>query len=119
MIAEDRILSEIDHPFLALCYGTICSPTHIHYVLKHCEGGDLYSVLNANGEMKEVSPGPRARLGSARRHPMTYSTEACAALGSHMASPPPFVVLSRLGSPSADGSSSHFLVGCSWQLKHS
>nr|AML76832.1 putative LOV domain-containing protein [Tetraselmis cordiformis] len=53
VLAEDRILASIDHPFLALCYGTITTPTHIHYVMRNCEGGDMYSLMNTNGELKE------------------------------------------------------------------
>jgi len=54
VVAEDYILREIDHPLLALCYCTISTQTHVHYVLEHCEGGDLYSLLNRQGDLKEA-----------------------------------------------------------------
>uniref|UniRef100_A0A061S5M9 non-specific serine/threonine protein kinase n=1 Tax=Tetraselmis sp. GSL018 TaxID=582737 RepID=A0A061S5M9_9CHLO len=53
VIAEDRVLSQIDHPFLALCYGTISTATHIHYIMRSCEGGDLYQLMASVGEFSE------------------------------------------------------------------
>lgn len=56
VLTEDRVLREVDHPLLALCYGTISTQKDIHYLLKQCEGGDLYQLLNSQGALKEVSP---------------------------------------------------------------
>jgi len=53
VLTEDRVLREVDHPLLALCYGTISTQKDIHYLLKQCEGGDLYQLLNSQGALKE------------------------------------------------------------------
>lgn len=39
MLAEERILAAVDHPFLANLYGTIQTDTHLHFLMKFCGGG--------------------------------------------------------------------------------
>lgn len=55
VMTEQRILSEVDHPFVANMYCTIQTPTHLHFLLETCEGGELYALLNSqpNGRLKE------------------------------------------------------------------
>jgi len=53
VLTEESILSVIDHPFLATCYCTIQTDSHLHFVMEFCEGGELYGLLNAQ---------PRKRL---------------------------------------------------------
>ncbi len=88
MVAEDRILSVIDHPFLAMCYGTISTRSHIHYVMKDCEGGDLYTLLNAQGEFKEVRtcacPATRSRLAAAIRRRISRLTQCLIPAQAHV-----------------------------------
>ena len=45
--SEELILSSIDHPFLATCYGQLQTDTHLHFLLEYCSGGELYALLNA------------------------------------------------------------------------
>ncbi len=47
MRTEEKILSQVDHPFLATLYATIQTDTHLHFLLELCEGGELYALLNA------------------------------------------------------------------------
>lgn len=49
---EERILSSIDHPFLATLYGTLQTDTHLHFLLEYCDGGELYALLNAQGSKR-------------------------------------------------------------------
>lgn len=55
VMTEQRILSEVDHPFVANMYCTIQTPNHLHFVMETCEGGELYGLLNAqpNQRLKE------------------------------------------------------------------
>jgi serine/threonine protein kinase len=53
VLTEESILTAIDHPFLATCYCTIQTDSHLHFVMEFCEGGELYGLLNAQ---------PRKRL---------------------------------------------------------
>lgn len=43
---EEKILSTIDHPFLATLYATMQTDTHLHFLLAYCGGGELYALLN-------------------------------------------------------------------------
>ena len=45
--AKPQILKAVDHPFLASLWGTISTPTHLHFLMEPCSGGELYAVLNA------------------------------------------------------------------------
>ena len=47
MLCEAEILSKVDHPFLASLWGTIGTPTHLHFLMEPCTGGELYAVLNS------------------------------------------------------------------------
>ena len=47
MLCEAEILSKVDHPFLASLWGTISTPTHLHFLMEPCTGGELYAVLNS------------------------------------------------------------------------
>lgn len=53
VLTEEAILAVIDHPFLATCYCTLQTDSHLHFVMEFCEGGELYGLLNAQ---------PRKRL---------------------------------------------------------
>mmetsp|Transcript_8423 Transcript_8423/g.27520 ORF Transcript_8423/g.27520 Transcript_8423/m.27520 type:complete len:734 (+) Transcript_8423:625-2826(+) len=44
--AEEKILSTIDHPFLATLYGTFATARQLHFVMEYCEGGELYQMLS-------------------------------------------------------------------------
>jgi serine/threonine protein kinase len=44
---EERVLGAVDHPFLATCYATLQTDTHLHFLLEYCSGGELYALLNA------------------------------------------------------------------------
>eukprot|EP00887_Chlorella_sp_A99_P007263 scaffold2.g7263.t1 len=44
---EERILSTVDHPFLATLYATMQTDSHLHFLLEYCDGGELYALLNA------------------------------------------------------------------------
>jgi serine/threonine protein kinase len=56
VLTEEGILAKIDHPFLATCYCTMQTDSHLHFVMEYCEGGELYGLLNAQ---------PRKRLKEA------------------------------------------------------
>ena len=47
VLCEAQILQAVDHPFLASLWGTISTPTHLHFLMEPCSGGELYAVLNA------------------------------------------------------------------------
>jgi len=47
VLTEARILSAVDHPFLASLYGTITTDTHLHFLMQICEGGELYALLTS------------------------------------------------------------------------
>ena len=51
--AEERILSTIDHPFCATLYCTIQTDMHLHFIMEHCLGGELYSLLCAKRRFSE------------------------------------------------------------------
>lgn len=51
--AEAKILSSIDHPFCATLYCTIQTDMHLHFIMEHCLGGELYSLLCAEGKFTE------------------------------------------------------------------
>ena len=57
MLTEESILSKIDHPFLANLYCTLETPSHLHFLLQICSGGELYGLLNAQPKkrLKEVN----------------------------------------------------------------
>ena len=72
VLCEAEILSKVDHPFLASLWGTISTPTHLHFLMEPCTGGELYAVLNSQPGKRfseetmrfyaaEVSPGPPAQ----------------------------------------------------------
>ncbi len=56
VLTEESILGAVDHPFLATCYATLQTDSHLHFVMQYCEGGELYGLLNAQ---------PRKRLREA------------------------------------------------------
>lgn len=45
VLTEEQILQAVDHPFLASLAGTIETPTHLHFLMEFCEGGELYAML--------------------------------------------------------------------------
>lgn len=45
VLTEEKILSCVDHPFLATLYCTIQTDMHLHFVMEYCEGGELYALL--------------------------------------------------------------------------
>lgn len=47
VLTEESVLSKVDHPFLATMYCTLETPSHLHFVLQICSGGELYGLLNA------------------------------------------------------------------------
>ena len=47
VLTEERILCAVDHPFLASLYATIQTPTHLHFIMEYCEGGELYGYLTS------------------------------------------------------------------------
>lgn len=47
VLTEQSILASVDHPFLATLYCTLETPSHLHFILQICEGGELYGLLNA------------------------------------------------------------------------
>lgn len=47
VLTEARILSAVDHPFLASLYGTIITDTHLHFLMQLCDGGELYALLTS------------------------------------------------------------------------
>mmetsp|Transcript_20477 Transcript_20477/g.56774 ORF Transcript_20477/g.56774 Transcript_20477/m.56774 type:complete len:721 (-) Transcript_20477:358-2520(-) len=69
VLTEENILSCVDHPFLGNLYCTLQTPTHLHFVLEICSGGELYALLNAQ---------PRKRLKEA--HVRFYVAEVLIAL---------------------------------------
>lgn len=69
VLTEESILAKIDHPFLATCYCTIQTDSHLHFVMEFCEGGELYGLLNAQ---------PRKRLKES--HVKFYAGEVLVAL---------------------------------------
>lgn len=54
---EQSILACVDHPFLATLYCTLETPSHLHFILQICEGGELYGLLNAQPKkrLREVT----------------------------------------------------------------
>uniref|UniRef100_A0A126WX34 non-specific serine/threonine protein kinase n=1 Tax=Cylindrocapsa geminella TaxID=52679 RepID=A0A126WX34_9CHLO len=69
VLTEEKILSHVDHPFLATLYATIQTDTHLHFVMEFCDGGELYALLNAQ---------PRKRVKEA--HARFYAAEVVLAL---------------------------------------
>ncbi|GAB4820055.1 hypothetical protein N2152v2_007101 [Parachlorella kessleri] len=49
---EERILSTVDHPFLATLYATLQTDTHLHFLLEYCDGGELYALLSSQGNKR-------------------------------------------------------------------
>lgn len=47
VLTERKILTTVDHPFLATMYGTIQTDSHLHFVMEYCRGGELYSLLTS------------------------------------------------------------------------
>ena len=47
VLCEAQILAAVDHPFVASLWGTISTPTHLHFLMEPCAGGELYAVLNS------------------------------------------------------------------------
>nr|AML78431.1 putative LOV domain-containing protein [Botryococcus terribilis] len=45
VLTEAKILSAVDHPFLATLYATLATDTHLHFLMEYCEGGELYGLL--------------------------------------------------------------------------
>lgn len=66
---EARVLASADHPFVARLHATLSTPTHLHFVMEHCAGGELYGLLCRQ-------PGKRFAETAAR----FYAAEVVAAL---------------------------------------
>lgn len=56
VLCEAQILHAVDHPFLASLWGTISTPTHLHFLMEPCSGGELYAVLNAQPHKRFPEP---------------------------------------------------------------
>ena len=56
VLTEASILAAVDHPFLATLYCTIQTDSHLHFVMEHCEGGELYGLLNAQPRKRLKEP---------------------------------------------------------------
>ncbi|KAK9865513.1 hypothetical protein WJX84_001549 [Apatococcus fuscideae] len=69
VLTEERILCAVDHPFLASLYATIQTPTHLHFIMEYCEGGELYGYLTSQ---------PHKRLKES--HMRFYAAEVLLAL---------------------------------------
>ena len=54
VLCEAQILGAVDHPFVASLWGTISTPTHLHFLMEPCSGGELYAVLNAQPHKRFV-----------------------------------------------------------------
>ncbi|ETV97186.1 AGC/AKT protein kinase [Aphanomyces invadans] len=48
LLTERAVLSTTQHPFLIYLDAAFESPTHYHFVLEYCPGGDLYSLLECH-----------------------------------------------------------------------
>ncbi|KAF0701350.1 Aste57867_8131 [Aphanomyces stellatus] len=48
LLTEREILSRAQHPFVVQLERAFESPTHYHFVLEYCPGGDLYSLLETS-----------------------------------------------------------------------
>lgn len=70
VLTEESILAVIDHPFLATCYCTLQTDSHLHFVMEYCEGGELYGLLNAQ-------PRKRLKVGDDGAHALVVSAAAC------------------------------------------
>lgn len=66
VLTEAKILSVVDHPFLASLYGTIVTDTHLHFLMQICEGGELYALLTSQ---------PSKRFKES--HVRFYTAEVC------------------------------------------
>ena len=55
VLTEVKILRLADHPFVASLYCVIQTRTHLHFILEYCDGGEVYTLLNAqpNKRLKE------------------------------------------------------------------
>lgn len=55
VMTEVKCLQMVDHPFVACLYAVLQTKTHLHFILEYCEGGEVYSLLNAqpNKRLKE------------------------------------------------------------------
>ncbi|KAG1660149.1 hypothetical protein FOA52_007806 [Chlamydomonas sp. UWO 241] len=69
-LTEAHILSTVNHPFLPMLYATLQTPSHVHFVLAVCEGGDMHSLLQGQ---------PKRRL-KRESHARFYAAEVLAAL---------------------------------------
>ncbi|KDO23970.1 AGC/AKT protein kinase [Saprolegnia parasitica CBS 223.65] len=54
LLVERQILSNASHPFVIRMDGAFETPTHYHFVLEYCPGGDMYSLLEATPQMPEA-----------------------------------------------------------------
>jgi PAS domain S-box-containing protein len=69
VLTEARVLAAADHPLVARLHATLSTPSHLHFVLDHCAGGELYGLLCKQ-------PGKRFGEGAVK----FYSAEVVAAL---------------------------------------
>ncbi len=69
VLTEEKILSSVDHPFLATLYCTMQTDTHLHFIMEYCDGGELYGLLSAQ---------PRKRIKES--HARFYAAEVLLAL---------------------------------------
>lgn len=53
VVTEEKILNSIDHPFCATLYCVIQTEMHLHFIMEHCLGGELYSLLCAKRRFSE------------------------------------------------------------------
>mmetsp|Transcript_9347 Transcript_9347/g.28515 ORF Transcript_9347/g.28515 Transcript_9347/m.28515 type:complete len:704 (-) Transcript_9347:1016-3127(-) len=68
-LTEAHILRVIDHPFVPTVYSILQTDTHLHFVMRLCDGGELYALLNAQ---------PKKRLKET--HTRFYASEVLIAL---------------------------------------
>jgi len=69
VLVEHSILREVDHPLVACLHATLESPTHLHFLMDLCTGGELYGLLKAQ-------PGGMLR----EEHALFYVSEVLVAL---------------------------------------
>lgn len=50
---ELEILKTLDHPNIVKFYEIFIDEKYIHFVMEHCQGGDLYTFIVKNGYSEE------------------------------------------------------------------
>ncbi|OQS00389.1 kinase [Thraustotheca clavata] len=53
LLVERQILSNSNHPFVIHLEGAFETPSHYHFILEYCPGGDMYSLLESQHQLSE------------------------------------------------------------------